>query len=261
MSAPARQRGVSLVSLLIGTALGLFLIGATLRLYVHTRDRFALQGVIADVAETQQFALDDLRRRLVMAGRGIRQTEENRTDRRSFPPLRRRTAGRGLFDGGRGRPDVVAVRYRRGPACTGYLDIAFPARPATVRFLVNGKDELVCQQNGQRRVVAPNVPYLKALYGVDDDGDGYPNRYLTARQVNRLAAPPGFNSPWVKVVSLRVGLVARSSDPLPRSARPDQAAPLDVLGEAWTPPDTEYLYRAASTTVLLRNLNAGVYRQ
>ncbi len=252
-----RQRGMSLVSLMIGTAIGLFLIGATLKLYLHTRDSFALQGVIAEVAETQRFAIDDLRRVLVMAGRGIRETEENRVGRRSFPPL----GSGGLYSGGAGTADVVGVRFRRGPGCRGYQNIAFPHPPVTVRFLVDGLGRLVCEQNGQRYVIAADVPYLKTLYGVDDDGDGYPNRYLTATEVNRLPAPAGHRSPWVKVVSLRLGIVARSGDPLPRGTRPDRATALDVLGDAWTPPDTERLYRVATTTVLLRNLNAGVYRQ
>ena len=91
---------------------------------------------------------------------------------------------------------------------------------------------------------------------MDDDADGYANRYLTATEVQN-------ENVWVNVVSIRVGLVASSGSAyeLPDTMQPQSAQTLSLLGLDYTAPDTKEIYRAVSATISLRNLNTVVQRQ
>ncbi|WP_456405358.1 PilW family protein [Thiolapillus sp.] len=272
-----RQRGISLLSLMVATAIGIFLVGAILKIYADSKNTFNTRNTIAEVAENQRFALDDMRRILVMAGRDIRGIEDSKAGRRAFPPL---TADQSaaiasgaefMYSGDSSTSDVIAIRYRQGPSCGAYQNVPIGTRPSMVRFLVTDDNELVCElktygtgSGTTRQTLISGIHMLKALYGVDDDGDGYANRYLTAAKVNDtdvVSIPTGSNTPWAKVVSMRIGIIAGSESELPASSRKQTAGNLKLLGMSFTEPDTTHLYRAASTTLSLRNFNPIVQRQ
>jgi type IV pilus assembly protein PilW len=284
-----KQRGLSLISLFIAMAIGIFLVGGVVKIYANSKSSFNTRNAVADVAEIQRFAIDDMRRILVMAGRNITGTEDQSTTTATFPPLGV-GAGR-IVDGGVGGSDTIAIRYRRGPSCGAYLNIPTTQPAAMVRFFVDGNNQLICELTNAggvavNTVVATNVFYLKALYGIDTDvanPDGYADTYETAAQVNARAAPPGSSSPWSRVVSIRVGILAGSVATLPRDARVTAAelslpgdppgTPPNVLGiptpAGWPlgwPPEVDgsplisRIYKVASTTVALRNLNPTIAR-
>jgi type IV pilus assembly protein PilW len=270
-----RQQGVTLISLMIGMVIGLFLIGVILSVYQSSKTAFNVRSVVTEVAENQRFAIDDMRRILVMTGRGILGTEDGDAQYRGFPPLESALAtanavgAEAIYDGAGANPDIIAVRYRRGPSCGTYQDVVDTDRPSMVRFLLVGTD-LVCELTTYtggatvttRQTMVSGIEMLKALYGVDDTSDGWANRYLTGAQVDALSNPPGSNTPWARVVSIRVVLVAGSETELPfGSSRKASADNLSLLGMSFTEPDTASLYRVASATILLRNFNAVVQRQ
>ena len=272
-----RQKGISLLSLMIGASIGIFLIGTMIKTYVDSRGAFKVRNAISEVVENQRFATDDMRRILFMAGRGVLGLEDNEPDRRTFPPVAGSKASAEasgaeyIYSGGATDSDVIAIRYRKGPSCGPYQDVDIHTRPSMVRFLVNGNKELVCELTTYgsgggttRQTLSSGVLMLKALYGVDDDGDGYPNRYLTADKVddvNVVPIPANANTPWAKVVSIRIGMVTGSESELPASARKQQADTLKLLGMNFAEPDTSHVYKVASATVSLRNLNPVVQRQ
>lgn len=282
-----RQRGISLLSLLIGTAIGIFLVGATLNVYIDSKQAFKTRNVVAEVSENQRFALDDMRRILVMTGRELTGGDDNNANRRAFPPLA--TTGSAasaapnagaefILDGGNTGSDIIAIRFRRGPSCGAYQNVPDNVRPSMVRFLLadtdgdGNTDDLVCELRTYgsglacsnspycRQTLASNIRLLKVLYGVDDDDDGYANRYLTAPQVENLTNPDGSNTPWARVVTLRVALVAGSDEELPANMRKGSVDTLSVLGMNFNEPDTSHLYRVASMTISLRNLNPVIQR-
>jgi type IV pilus assembly protein PilW len=270
-----RQKGVTLISLLIATVIGLFLIGVVLRVYQSSKTAFEVRNVVTEVSENQRFALDDMRRILVMAGRGVLGTEDSDDDTRAIPPLTANAAtaiavgAEFIYDGGAGGSDILAVRYRKGPSCGSYQDVADGARASMVRFLLVGTD-LVCELTTYgiaggttRQTLVSGIEMLKVLYGVDDNNNGYANRYLTAPQVSLLSdpSPTGDSTPWARVVSVRIVLVAGSETELPFVARKDGVDTLSLLGMNFTEPDTDHLFRVATATVSLRNLNAVVQRQ
>ena len=278
------NRGVTLLSLLVATAIGIFIIGAAGKVYVDSKMSFNARSAVSAATENGRFALDDMRRSLVMAGRGILAGEDDIASKRSIAPIDK---DKGIYDAGSStsESDIIAVRYRIGPSCGGYIDItttdpdsgrliADAGRPpATVRFRVNDKDELVCEvdDNGDgafefSQALVSGIKQMRVLYGLDDDNaDGYANRYLTASKtddttVNPPPAPGRSN--WTRVVSLRIGLIANSDTfELPGSLQPKDAQELNLLGMTYTAPDKNHFYQAFSTTISLRNLNASVQRQ
>jgi type IV pilus assembly protein PilW len=269
-----RQRGVTLVSVMIAMVIGLFLIGVVLQVYQNSKTAFNVRNVVTEVAENQRFALDDIRRILVMTGRGILGAEDGDSDYRGFPPLNASLGAASavgaefVYDGGAANSDILAFRYRIGPSCGAYQNVAETDRPSMVRFLLVNND-LVCELTTYtggatattRQTLVPGIEMFKVLYGVDRTNDGYANQYLTGTQVDALPNPPGSNTPWARVVSVRVVLVAGSETELPFGARKQNATNLSLLGMSFTEPDTASLYRVASGTVLLRNFNPVVQRQ
>ncbi len=255
---PHSQRGVTLLSLLVGMAVGVFLVGAVLKLYLDTRDGFRMRNAVSEVSENLRFSIDDMRRILVMAGREILAVEDGNASRRPFPEL---GAG-GIVDGGTTGSDTIAIRYRVGPSCGAYQNVPLTERPTMVRFYVDGQNNLVCEMttySGSTAstttwTMASNIRSLKALYGVDDDADGYANRYLTASQVNT-------ENRWRNVVSIRVALMAGSTGSIPEKYREAETASLNVLGLLVDEPDTAHLYHVASTTLAFRNLHPAIQRQ
>jgi len=268
-----KQRGISLISLMVASAIGIFLVGAVFKIYLDSKNSFNVRNTLAEVIENQRFAIDDMRRILVMTGRQIRGVDDQAAATRPFPAL---GAG-GIEEGNTNNPDVIAIRYRVGPSCGARQDVDVDTNPTMVRFLINDGDELICEMTTYdaagtattvSRVMASNTTLLKVLYGVDDDDDGYADRYLIASKVNDAAVvttPDGANTPWARAVSIRFSLVSRSDSELPTSARPSSPPELNVLGMAYGDnageTDTNHLFRVATATVSLRNLNPTVQRQ
>lgn len=253
----ANNKGFTLLSILIATVIGIFVVGVAGKIYVDTSNTFRARSSLSAVAENARFALQDLRRTLIMAGRNIRAGEDELAATRPFAPM----GSTGTVDGGADGSDIVAVRYRSGPSCAGNLDIPLTSAPATIRFLV-ADDELQCQKdNDPPRPVVSGIKLMKVLYGVDDSGDGSADRYLTASVVDNLPPPAGRAHPWVNVVALRIGLVSTSEEPdLPSTMR-GTTGQLDVLGMSYDPPDDKQFYKVATTTVSMRNLNNIMQRQ
>lgn len=268
-----KQQGITLVSLMVATVIGIFLVGGVLTIYINSKTSFNVRNVVSEAAESQRFALDDMRRIVVMVGRSIVLAEESNPSYSSFPPVTTNTVAATasgaefIYDGGTADSDIIAVRYRRGPSCVAYQNVADTIRPSMVRFLVVN-DDLVCElttytggTTTTRQTMVSGIQRMKALYGVDDTNDGYANRYLTAPQVQLLPIPSGSTTPWARVVAIRIGLIVSSETELPPKARRQSAETLSLLGMSFTEPDTSHLYRVAVATVQMRNFNPLIRKQ
>lgn len=243
MSKLPYSKGFTLISLMVATLIGLFIIAAAGEVYVKSKSSFNARAAISSMTENGRFAIQELRRTLVMAGKGIKKNEA------TIPPIS--ASGTGVGTGQ--NSDVVAVRYRSGPSCGGYINN--PA-PATVRFLVVNK-QLMCEvDGGTQQPLVSGVKLMKALYGIDDTADGYANRYLNATQVNALGK-------WINIVSLRVGLIVDSAEyNQPVEMRATAPYNLSLLGMNYTvPANDEKTYKVFTTTIQLRNLSAIMERQ
>ncbi len=264
------QSGFSIISLLIASAIGLFLIAGVITVYVDSKNSFNARAAISITTENLRFAIQDLKRTLVMAGRGVAQKDDNlaaydddAADNgvRSFP----HTID-GVYtniDQDANGNSVIAIRYADGTAPCG-LSGTLVATSTTVRFFINDENQLVCAVTPNPS--APPADYsqplvsdiiaMRALYGIDrDDEDTTPDRYLSASEMS--------DADWNFVVSIRIGLVARSGEanPLPPPYRESTPQTLDLLGSDFEAPDTTFFYKSNSTTISLRNRNGVTMRQ
>ncbi len=268
-----REKGVTLVSLLVATLIGIFLVATVIKVYLDSKESFNMRNVVAEVSENERFAIEEMRRILVMAGREILAMEDQNVTRRPFPPVQSdASAGTGIVDGGSSGSDVIAVRFRRGPSCGQYQNVPLSQRPTEVRFYIQNNN-LVCAQttydssgNGATttRTLISGAHRLKALYGVDDDSDGFPNRYLTPSQIedsNVVTPPTGGASPWSRVVAIRFALLLGSESTLPARYQHDSTTSLRMFGLDVDPPDNSHLYRVVTSTLAFRNLNPIIQRQ
>jgi hypothetical protein len=213
-----------------------------------------------------------------MAGRAVLEADDNPqsyvnpdNNLRTFPAVDPdetvASTSTGIIDQDNNDSSAVAVRYKTGPRPCGH-DIPLTEdmdETHTVRFYRNSSGELICQDilttaSGlnveYERAMVAGVFRMRALYGVDTDGDGVANQYITATEVNDAGR-------WKNVVSIRIGMVISSdTEELPYAYEPSSAEQMSVLGMDITAPDTTHAYKAASTTIALRNLNTvGVSRQ
>ncbi len=94
---------------------------------------------------------------------------------------------------------------------------------------------------GNAEELIEGVENMQILYGMDDDGDGIPNRFLSADNV------PDFR----KVVTVRIALLLRSIEE--RLNRAPAARSFTLLKTDVTTPADRYLRRVFDTAIQLRN--------
>jgi type IV pilus assembly protein PilW len=249
------QAGFSILSLMIASVIGIFIMGGAGKVYIDSKHTFNARSSVAAAVENYRFALLDMRRALVMAGRGIPASENGNLATGPFPG----TAADGAMDSDSDTgSSVVAVRYASGPAPCGLTGDIIAS--TTVRFYVDADENLICEaQTGPQLYAQPlvsGITQMRALYGVDTDADGIANQYIRTSLVDA-------SSLWANVVSVRIGIIAGSGEgqDLPTIYQPATVEPLDLLGEDFTPTETNRTYKSASTTIAFRNLNQTMNRQ
>lgn len=275
-----RQAGFSIISLMIASAIGIFLIGGAGKIYLDSKNAFNARTAIAVAAENSRFALQDLRRYLVMAGRGVSEMDD--TDAygaasdnylRTFPAVdpdgTDPSTSTGIIDQDDSGNSAVAIRYGLGPAPCGEGGTITTTH--TVRFYRSDGGELVCQSietvagvldlaNVYERPLLSGVISMRVLYGIDTDigsqEDQVANQYVTAAEVDDAGL-------WINVVAIRIGIVMSSDTAeLPYPYQPADAEQLSNMGMDVYAPDNSHVYKAASATIVLRNLNTvGIMRQ
>lgn len=267
------QAGFSLLSLLIASAISLFIMGGIGKIYIDSKNAFNARAAISVTTEKYRLAFLEMRRALIMAGRGIATSDDSPSayrdgqedsGTRTFPALNQEPDGivnGAIHSGAQWTPppedsSIVSLRYASGPAPCGLDNDTMDDGAVTVRFLVDSEGDLNCQvyQNGesiQSQPIASDIAQMRVLYGVDTDTepDGVANRYLTADHVE----PHN----WMNVVSIRIGLVVSSGVgyELPWPYQPQTPEQLDLLGATFTAPDNQYIYKSVNTTISLRNLH------
>jgi len=238
-------RGFSLISLLIASALGIFITAAVGQVYINSKASYDFRNVVSAVNENGRYALDDIRRTLVMTGRGISAGQS------AFSAI----SETGIIDAGASSTssDTISIRYATGNSCAGFV-----AGFSTIKIRVDENiNTLICDLNGAEVPLVSSVHLMRVLYGVMDNpgANNSANRYITASAVEAAGL-------WGSVAAMRVGLVVSSdNNTLPHNMRDSTAIGIDLLGMTFTPGDTERLYRAVTTTVVLRNLNPVISRQ
>lgn len=277
-----RQRGLSLVELLIGLTLGLTVIAAALALYLSSGHAYRSTQAVTQMTEDASVALSILRAQIALAG------YSNPTGLDSEGQMTRAFTGQGLFGctggitpasiGGSSpqdivchddpeQPDAIVVRYEADTrntlatatgTPTDCLGNSTPLMDGTHhladnRYVVHDHT-LSCKGNGHS-VAQPLVDHIVDLdlrYGIAAPAAGTPDavtlRYLTAQEVSGTTVPPSASPLWRQVKAVRLCLVLRSELEVQDTAM----TYTDCQGLAQTAPDRR-LYRAFHTTVSLPN--------
>lgn len=275
----ARQRGLSIVELLISLVIGLVVVGAVMLSYISSGQTNKIQAAYSQMNEEAQIGLQILSRDLLLAG--YAQPTSLNTVTFKFG---RTYAGRPVFgcDTGFASPnttgDVVCAATGAQPAievvyeadltntvpATGgvpsdCLGDALPMQTvgATSFYLTQnryylanstlGRSELYCASKlgNPGGALVDNVDGMKIWYGEASPADPRQIvRYVSAANIKDLGTDFGF------VVSVRVCLLMRSSEPVLTGE--DLANYLDCDSVSQTSAD-RHVRRAYFTTTTLRN--------
>lgn len=277
-----RQRGLSLVELLIGLTLGLTVIAAALALYLSSGHAYRSTQAVTQMTEDASVALSILRAQIALAG------YSSPTGLDSEGQMTRAFTGQGLFGctggitpvsiGGSSlqdivchddpeQPDAIVVRYEADTRNTLATTAGTPTdclgnstplvdgthHLADNRYFVHDHT-LSCRGNGHS-VAQPLVDHIVDLalrYGVSAPATSAPDaitlRYLTAQEVSGTASPPSTSPLWRQVKAVRLCLVLRSELEMQDTAM----TYTNCQGLTQTAPDRR-LYRAFHTTVSLPN--------
>ncbi|MCL2830212.1 MAG: PilW family protein [Betaproteobacteria bacterium] len=209
-----RQRGFSLVELMISIVLGLFLVAGLLMIYVNTQSAVRSQAGIAEIQERQRNAIAMLSNFIQPAGYfpiPLVATDLLELRNYTFPAKAPYTQGAVIF----GDDKSVRIRFQ-APAndsgsrvlnCHGDSNQTGIERVYDNFFYLREKEELLVCALGDSSIAAAGVAEevlvrgVKTLgveYGVDDTGEvGSVTRYLSADKV----------SDWteVRAVKLKMG--------------------------------------------------------
>lgn len=200
------QSGMSIVELMVGMLIALFLIGGLIQVFLGNREAFRTQQNLQRLQENARAAANNLA--AVVANAGFHADPRDEADV-IFPASNRAIEGTG---DGSGSADSITVRYQNDGSlrdCLGNAD-GSPGAPVMVtnQYSVDASGSLLCQAtNGavtQTQPLLDGVDAMVVRYGVDSDGNDSVDQYLFASQV---AA-----GDWDRVKTVAVSLVLRSEE-------------------------------------------------
>jgi type IV pilus assembly protein PilW len=197
----ARQRGLSLVELMVAMVIGLIVLGAVTAVYLGSAQTARFQSGLLRVEENGRFAIDVLSRTLRMARYDDPLTSFEVTEptlQGSEAPAGALLAVPGLKDGS----DTIGLRFEGGAQIRDCLGQPVAAGvDVTNLFGVSAGEELVCgTTTANATPLAEGVEDLRLRYGLDLDGDGLANRYVAAAGV----------ADWGQVVTVQAAILVNS---------------------------------------------------
>jgi type IV pilus assembly protein PilW len=239
-----RQRGFSLVEILVALTISMLLLGGVLQIFLSSKQAYRVQDSLSRVQENGRFAVDYLGRYIRLAGYRAN-LGNTREETFKSPNL----AITGTNDNGTNGSDTLTIRFQGDGTMQDCLgSVIANGNLARNTFNVDANNNLVCD-NGINPIPQPvieGVENMQILYGEDTDHDvnRVANRYVPAN----FAGPPAPLN-MNNVVSIRISLLLQTLDDnltaVPQSYSYNGA----VIPAA---PDLR-LRRVYTTTITLRN--------
>jgi len=203
-----RQRGLTLVELMVALLIGLFLLGGLLVLLQDNRHTFASQKLLAQLQDSERLAL--MMMTDVIQQSGYFPDPTTNTSASALTASGSFAAGQGITGtyNAAAPGDTVSSRYATASGdgilnCRGTSNTSGANATYTNTFSVvvtSGVGQLVCTMNGTQYPLVSGVQNMSVLYGVNTPGTGTNvDTYMTAAQVTAASA-------WNNVVSVRVTL-------------------------------------------------------
>jgi len=224
------MRGVSLIELMIGMVLGLIVVAAVFNVYTGTARSARFSDGLQTLQENGRHGIGVLQRGLRLAGYST-----------TVPLVPLDIAGADATGAG---ATTVIVNTTAASDCAGGSTAATGGVASNVYRFDPARNAITCAAVGTAETDAieliDNVDAFRVLYGLDEDEDGMPERFV----------------PWSaglaprSVAALRVALLVNSGSPIRARERAQDHAMLDVVE---TLPADRLVRHVFQSTVLVRN--------
>jgi len=205
----SRQRGVSLVEIMVAMAIALFMTAAMLTVFLNMRSTYSAQDSLAQLQDNERLALTVLTDNVQQAGYFPVPTTNTLVTvmpavNASYATL---VAGQIISgsSGAAGASDTLIVQFVAGNNdgilnCQGGSNSSGSNAVYVNVFSLSANNELTCAVNGGPvAVLATGVSSFNVFYGVDTDNDGNADKYLSAAAVQA----GGY---WPNVYTVQVNL-------------------------------------------------------
>ena len=201
----ARQRGLSLVELMIAMVLGLVIVAAVFNAYASSRRSAQFTAGLQSMQENGRYGVSVLQKGLRLAG---------------YSP-----AGElAPIDLATSTDERIVVRLRQGWDCNG-VDTAARGGVAENTYAYDAAARRITCTGDSSPTAEPmsivdDVDGFRLLYGVDEDGDCVPERYVPHATLGVTGDPDS-------VAALRFALLVGSGVPIRTRAWPETHVLLD----------------------------------
>lgn len=221
-----KQKGLSLIELMISMALGLFLLAGLSYAFITMNNTAITRKNLSDLQDTQRISMYLLTSFLQNTGYYIYAAGVTSTT--AFPvetvtgggSTISFTAGQ-TVSGTSGTSDTIAVRYFANPdfpqgTCSNVSSTSTSVKYTDV-FSINSTGSLICEETAgstySSRVIADNVSKMKVTYGVESGANsGSVNLYVT----NPSVFPATY--PWSAIKTVTITLTYKYENPITRTA-------------------------------------------
>jgi type IV pilus assembly protein PilW len=277
-----KQKGFTLVEIMISMALGLVISGAVIQIMVSNSVTEKLNRAMASTQESGRFIINRLRGEMLMVGLydqmnpklniDVDVINENNFVRNhpvilpnDFAVRTALGASQGTSQGTSGGNDTLVVSLQSNMDCRGYTlgyendeefyvvneyfvdDNKLKCRGFDGRYL-RGQKVAEGHNNHNAITILDDVANFQVSYGITDLastlGSAIPTRFITADGIQNAL------NNGKTVVALRIALVVRADSDITVENKPS----FRLLNEANYTPGDNGLYKAFETTITLRNM-------
>jgi len=219
---PRRQEGWGLAEILIAATIGLILMGALFTIFTSTQRAFTTQTQLGQLQDTERLTMTMITNVLQTGGYFPDPMIETTTTAFPVSPPFPQTGQFIIGTTGPAVPgDSITVRYVTASGdgimnCLGLSNTTGANVTYVNVFSVDSQQNLTCSVNGAAPVaLVTGVQRMTITYGLDTDGDGTVNQYVTASAITAAN--------WSNVKSMRVTLVFMN--PLTGQGQPATVSP------------------------------------
>jgi len=220
-----RQKGLTLIEIMIALVLGLILVSALINIYIGSTRSSSFTRGLQSVQENGRHGISVLQRDIRLAG-FTNSAVENMTP----------------FDIENADENTIIVRKREEFDCNGQPTTDNDGVAINTYRWIEADQEIVCRGGSSLAsdmALVENVEGFRVLYGVDADGDFSAERYVSF---------DGSLNPDL-INSVRIGLLIGSGDPIRTRSRSETFALLD---QEYSTND-RIARQVFTTTLMLRN--------
>ncbi|MFK8079796.1 MAG: PilW family protein [Granulosicoccus sp.] len=229
-----RQRGITLVELMISLVVGLILIAAVFNMYMgNVRSARFTDGLQA-IQENGRYAVSVLQRSFRLAG---------------YSPISGIAGEIEAFDFENSDESTIVIQTRQPFDCTGQDTTSTDGLAINAYTLNTATNELTCtgnQEDSDSMPIVEGVEQFRVLYGIDVDDDP-----ATCEPQRYVPFDPTLQSS--QVVALRFALLVNSGRPI-RTRNTSETFVL--LDETYNSDNDKLAREVFSSTVMLRNNSA-----